>query len=507
MVMIFLAIIFSVFSTGMMSYLAMSTQIGPWIAPVFGVVIMILIMPFFNAQWFRKHAIIMISAGSVGGMIGICLGFSLPSFYFMHRTLFEYWIRNPVYFCMIIAAFVFVAALYAFLLAYILRNYFLVRTHPEFPMSKLIYDVIYVDKSKFTRLMMLVGLFLSGFWNILSSVGNFGLSSYSSFMHMAPLLSSVGFMTSLNTSVPILIGLITRVVILQMVHIYIPNNLTDHAFLITFCSGMLFSWFVTYSINFWNKKTLDYWKNNSFFLKVISQKWFAIWYLVTAAALFILFTYWGMNVLLTFFILVMLMWIARYMVDIISEVGIIEIDTYVWFVLLSVVYFIPTASLSIIALSVFSMICLGLVIDFVFSYKLADLSGIDYKVITKYQVIAVITSACSAGLIFWYLNHVFDLGSFDLMANKAHEFDSIIKYGKYNYKIFLAGFGFTLFLRHFTKHILTITGGVLMSPFVSAILIASGAFARLIKNREKLYPVCFGVYAGHMLWMILAALK
>ncbi len=505
MLMIFLAMFFSVFSTGMMGYLAMSTQLGPWVAPIFSVVLMTLIIPFFNAQWIKKHAIIIISSGSVGGMIGICLGFSLPSFYFMHRSLFEYWVAHTSHFFMIVAAFVLVSASYAFLITYILKDYFLVQTHPDFPMSKLIYDVIYIDKNKNARLMMFVGLLLSGLWNSLTFVSAFSLSSYSSFIHMIPLLSSVGFITGLHSAVPILIGLIIRVIILRAVHIYIPSNLTDHAFLITFCSGMLFSWFLAYFYEFLNKKPLN--THRSFLLKMSSQKWFVLWCLVTVAIVLAFFAYWDMNVLMMFLMFALLILLARYMIDIISVFGIIEIDTYVWFLLLMAIYFISATSLSIVALSLFSMISLGLVVNFMFSYKLADLSGIDYKVIVKYQLIAVISSACVAGFWFWYLNNIFGFGSFDLIANKAHELDAIVRYGKYNYKIFLAGFGLTVFLRRFTENVLTITGGVLMTPFVSATLIASGAVAHLIKDRQRLYPVCFGVYAGHMLWMVLSVFK
>jgi hypothetical protein len=500
--MIFLTIFFSVFSTGMMSYLAMSTHLGPWMAPIFSVVVIILILPLFKAQWFRRHAVIMIATGSVGGMIGICLGLSLPSFYFMHRTLFDYWSNNPIHFSMIILGFIFAAASYAFFLGYVLKDYFLVKTHPEFPMSKLIYDVIYVDKTNITRLMMIFGVVLSSFWNILSHVGKFSLSYYSAFMHMAPMLSSIGFMSGVNSAPSILIGLITRIIIFRLVHIYVPNNLTEYAFLITFCSGMLFCWFVFSMIDFSNKKFLIYWKDHFFSIKKSFGLWIFSWYLLTASTVFLFFIYWGMSILFMVLVFIMLIWLAWYMVNIISDVGVIEIDTYVWFILLIAIYFIPSTSLSIVALSVFGMLCLGLVVDFMFSYKLADLSGIEYKVIFKYQLIAVIASACTAGFWFWNLDNIFNLGSFDLIANKAHQFDSIVRYSKYNYKIFLTGFGFALCLSRFTNNILTITGGVLMTPFFSVTLIASGAVAHLIKNREKFYPLCFGIYAGHMLWMI-----
>jgi hypothetical protein len=412
--------------------------------------------------------------------------------------------EHPFNFAMIVAVFILAAASYAFVLAYILRNYFLMQTHPRFPMSQLIHDVVYIDKNKQSRFMMFSGLFLSTCWDIFSFVGKLSLSPYNSLIHMAPLLSSVGFMAAIDIAIPIFLGLITRVVVLNLVHIYIPSNLTDHSFLITFCSGMIFSWFVFYTLSFWTKKSVHYWKHKSFLLKMSTQKWFVWWYLATALVVFTLFAYWNIKIVTMLIIFIVLMWLARYMIDIVSTVGVIEVDTYVWFILLIVIYFTPIASLNIVALSVFSMLCLGMVVDLLFSYKLADLSGIDYRFITRYQIVAVICSSLTAGFLFWYISKTFDIGSFNLISDKAHELDSIMRFGKYDYKIFAAGFVYSAILGRFFKGILTIVGAVLMTPFVSTMLVASGAVAHLVKNREQYYPLCFGIYAGHMLWMILS---
>ena len=102
MLMMLLTIFFSIISTGIMSYLSMSTHLGPWVAPVFAVVSVAFIKPFFTKNWISKHLIVGIIGGSVGGMVGICIGFSFPSFYFMHRRLFEYWSHTPIYFSIVI---------------------------------------------------------------------------------------------------------------------------------------------------------------------------------------------------------------------------------------------------------------------------------------------------------------------------------------------------------------------------------------------------------------------
>jgi len=509
-----LSVFFSMMSTGMMSYLAMNTQLGPWVAPVFVVVCMVLLMPLFNAAWFKKNVVIIIAAGSVGGMVGLCLGLTFPSFYFLHRHLFDWMLLHPIFFAAIVSSFVLCAAAYAFLLAYVLRHFFLVhmdamklhQTHDRFPMSQLVHDVIFVEKQREARIFMVIGLGLSAAWSVIVMMGRFALAAYSLQVNMIPLLISIGFIAGRVIAPPMLLGLVTRVFVLDIVHWYVPSTLSDQSFLITFCSGMILVWFVRLVILFWvDKKELS--RNQSYLARMDNKWWFAGWNLATAALVFVLLTAWGTPLLVQLYVFGLLSWLAKYLVEIIAKIGVIEIDSYVWFILLPVVYFAAPSSLSVLAIAVFSTLCLGLVVDFLFSYKLAQLAKVPYQFVLRYQIIAAVCASLAAGVLFVWYSSSWGIGSFALMAPKARELDDIIQFGRYDYKILCAGFVYGVCMLALTKELLIVVGAMLMAPAISSWLVLAGALAHLIKNRERFYPVWFGVYAGHMLWMVLAAFK
>lgn len=506
MLMTILSVFFSVMSTAMMSYLAMNTQLGPWVAPVFVVVCMVLLVPLFDTKWFKENVVMAIAAGSVGGMIGLCLGLTFPSFYFLHRHLFDWMLLHPKLFALVVGSFVLCAAAYAFLLAYVLRHLFLVQTHDRFPMSQLVYDVIYVEKQREARFFMIIGLALSSAWNFVMVVGRFAVAAYSLQLNMIPLLISIGFIAGRVIAPPMLFGLVTRVFVLDIVHWYVPSALSDQSFLITFCSGMILVWFVRLMVLFIVDKN-ELFRHQSYLAHMDNKRWFVGWQLLTAALVFALLTAWGAPILVQLYVFILLSWLAKYLVEIIAKIGVIEIDSYVWFILLPAVYFAAPSSLSVLSIAVFSTLCLGLVVDFLFSYKLAQLANVSYRLVLKYQIISVVCAAISAGILFVWYSSAWGIGSFALMAPKARELDDIIQFGRYDYKILGAGFIYGLFMLVLTRELLIVIGAMLMSPVISTWLVLSGALAHLVKNRERFYPVWFGVYAGHMLWMVLAAFK
>jgi hypothetical protein len=112
-----------------------------------------------------------------------------------------------------------------------------------------------------------------------------------------------------------------------------------------------------------------------------------------------------------------------------------------------------------------------------------------------------------AGIIFWYFCSSFSIQSYAALAEKTYQFEDFIKFAQYNQKVFFVGFFYGAILHYIVGELLAIISGVLMDPIVAAVLVASGAFANMIKKREKIYPVFLGIYAGHMLWTLLAVFK
>ena len=79
----------------------MVTMIGPWIAPTL-VLMGSLILKMRNKNQISQELALMQTVGSVGGIIGAGIGFSLPTLYFLDKNLFNNWLEQPIAFCIII---------------------------------------------------------------------------------------------------------------------------------------------------------------------------------------------------------------------------------------------------------------------------------------------------------------------------------------------------------------------------------------------------------------------
>jgi hypothetical protein len=503
MLMLLLCIFFSTISTAMMSYLAMNTQLGPWVAPVFVVVCMAFVIPFVKNKWFYEHAIVTIAAGSAGGMIGICLGLAFPSMYFLHQSLLQVWLADPFMICTIVFIFVLCAAWYAFLLTYFLRWYFLQAPGARFPMSQLVYQVIDVDIAQKSRRLILSGFCVASAWNATVIALGSSVMAYASPLHMFPLLMSVGFVAGKVIALPTFLGLITRVVALDVIKSFLHTTASQQQMLITFCLGMLIVLFVRLIIEtVRHRRTALIRQGHAFMFKKFTEPKFAAVYagcmVVSAAYL----KFWGVEWLSILCTWILIGWLSRYMIELIAWVGIVEIDAYVWVLLLPVLYTLGPTSLASVVIAIFATLTLGLVVDMMFSYKLADLANISYAKIVRYQMIAIFCAAIAGGLFLYGYAQLKGIDAFGF-APKAYELEQIINFGKYDFRVLCAGMMFALLVLLLTSELLVVIGAALMTPFMASVLVLAGVLAHLIKKPEHWYPLWFGVYAGHMLWLII----
>jgi|GEM_PF-1250687 len=505
MLMCFLSVFFSIISTGMMSYLAMTTQLGPWVAPVFVVVSMVLMMPFFDARWFKKNVVVTIAAGSIGGMVGICLGLSIPSFYFLHHHLFVRWLSSPWMFVGIIAGFVLCASAFALLIAMTIKDRVLAKPSARFPMVQLVHNVIFIETQQMAQTFMWMGISFATMWNLLMWCARSALSSFVLQMHVIPMLLSVGFVAGIVIAPPVLLGLATRVFIIETLHQYIVTTVSAHVFLITFASGMLITWLCQFAIKMLLFQKLKALLSYNFWVqKRDNIRWY-VYSLMILCCVILLLSLWGTTLFAQWYVIGMILILSWYLVQIVAEVGVVEVDSYVWFIVLPLIYFASLSSLTIVAIAVFATLCLGLVIDCLFSYKLAQLSKIEFASVFKYQIISSVVASVSVGVFFLWYSKTFELDSFSLFVSRAHELDDIIKFGRYDYRILLCGFLYGWVVRAVTTDLLIVIGAVLMAPSISIWLVIAGAFAHIVRQREKYYPLWFGVYAGHSLWLIVRA--
>src|SRR5665647_1235310 len=142
---IFFSIIFSIFSTVVMSYISMATPIGPWIAPTIALLAMLLLKLFAIKHNNVERVGLITTAGSIGGILATGMGFSFPTLYFVDPVLFNQWLASPLYFVGILAALAIVAGGFGLWLANILEHRFIVEQQLAFPIGQLVYKMLALE--------------------------------------------------------------------------------------------------------------------------------------------------------------------------------------------------------------------------------------------------------------------------------------------------------------------------------------------------------------------------
>jgi hypothetical protein len=464
-------------------------------------------MPLVSRSWFREHVIITIAAGSIGGMVGTCLGLTWPSFYFLHEHAFIESMKSPMIFAGTISLFVLSAGILAFLIAYLIKDHLIIEHKLPFPMSRLVHNIVYIDKEKSSQAMMTQGIVASTAWNIFLLAQRMWLHPYALQLHMIPMLISIGFVAGRLSTVPLLVGMTSRKLVLYGLRNNFFVGYSDKEFIIRFCSGVLLALFLSRLVLLFKQRrhllaTSDFF---TVFMRLYKRRFLRIFFVASIICSILLLHAWNVSwfsQIYVFIILLFLCYNAAYMVGV---VGVIELGLFVWLIVLPLVDIYTVASTSVVAVAVFSMICIGLLIDLMFSCKLASLSQIAYSKIVRYQILGFVVAVICSGFIMWWYAHTLQLGSTSLMAQSAQGFDLMIQVGQYSHRVVLCGVLFGLVLRRVVSEPFTVIGSMLMSTSITFWLVLAGAFSYFIKKDEKYYPFWFGVYASHALWMMILA--
>lgn len=509
MLMIILSVLFSSLSVCTMSYLAMTTQMGPWVAPIFVVVCMTFAIFLVNRLWFHEHAVVTIVAGSMGGVIGLCVGLSFPLFYFLQRAWFVYLLSQPILFFSVVVTFVLTACVYAMFFAYFLRSYFLSKSKALFPISQLVYDMLIVNSGKKSHWFMLIGLGIASLWDGISLFIPASFVLFATTIHMAPMLFSVGFIAGNFIILPTIIGLCIRLFVLDGVKELISNNTIHSTALLTaFSFGMIlvavcrFIWF--------SFKKKRYGLAIGTFKPVFhmpAKKAFGLLILFFVVISKIFSFYCGCSLMIPGLVLILVAWLLKYVVEIYSELGVIDVSSFAWFIVLPIVYFFHVPSLVFITIFSFSVLCFGLVVDCFFSYKLAELANLSFSKILKYQIIGSLSAAVAVAIFLYCFATSAHFVNISILIDRIPEMSAMASFTEYDLVIFLAGFlcGWCVVL--LTSDLLIVIAVILTSPLVAAILSVAAITSDFTSKPKRWYPLWFGVYAGHMFWLIVRSLK
>lgn len=530
LIAILFSIFFSIFSTVVMSYISMATPIGPWISPTIAMLTM-LILKLFAAQNVQRVGLIT-TAGSIGGILATGMGFSFPTLYFVDPILFNQWLAAPLYFVSILAALSLTAGGFGLWLANILEHRFIVDQNLAFPVGQLVYKMIAIEH----QIKKTWGLVIGFVGTLLFCIAQDGLLAVKGFIPKSltllpkitfnaliipairfdifPMMWAIGFVTGHVVAVPLLVGALTKICLIDPInHIYFPA-LSSIEFILAFCSGMVISGTL---MSFINAPKLMYRAINKIIKNGMSNfsnvnaytgmsSLYVAQFAVVLIALVSFLTYLGLSFFAQLYVIIFTAMCTYEIIDQAGKIGLARLGMFATFVMVPGMLLFKLTMIQIVFIAAFVEICGGVAVDVLFGRKLAHCAGISSKKMERYQWLGLFVSSLTVGLVFLVLINHFGLGSSELFALKAQNRQLLINAQNFNLYVLAFGFIFGFLLKELKVNPSLVLGGILMPINISIGLIVGGLCALFTKDREQWYPFWSGVFASNSIWMLIRAI-
>jgi len=585
-----IAIILSVFSTAVMSYIAMATPIGPWIAPTL-VLIALLIFKLCTqnlaqssdsqaadsadqtlaqspADSATQSIVLVTVAGSIGGILATGIGFSFPTLYFAGPELFNSWLARPLYFISMLAGISCAAGVFGFLLANIFEYKVIEQDNLPFPISVLIHKMVIAGNQLRKAYELIAGFLGTIIFCFLQDGVSFFQGIVPKSIQLAPsiiacgvvripaiafdlwpMLWAIGFITGHVIAVPLAVGAISRIALVDPLNAIWFCNISAIEFSFAFCSGMvlfgalesvirmprmvrqLYTWLTgTVSGVQANTQTtvrvLDQHRENKDGSKKNSDKKTAFWQaiewqnivgavsfteqlslLIFVAALLLVL---GFSWLQALYLLALTGIFTYQMVVIAGKWGIAPLGRFATFVMLPAMLFFSLDITRIVYIATFVEVCGGVAVDIRFGRAVAKKSNIDRRLVKRYQYLGLIVSVLTIGIACWMLVKACGLGSAQLFAYKAQSrhllINALLNGENFSWIILLIGALFSFLLARFGCNPMLVMGGLLMPLNLSLGLIFGGILTYLVRDRQEWEPLWSGVFAANSVWMLLKAI-
>ena len=526
------SICLSIVSTAIMSYIALATSTGPWIEPtlvLLGIIIFRFIL-YRITPMNINHAIgYSTISGAIGGIVAVACAWTVPTLYFLDPALFNAWLKTPFYFAGILSATVLVAGGLGFIIANSLEHHLLDEMNVPFPIGALVHKMIFAQNQAKKTGELIVGAassivltiinncssYLSNKINIIPAL-SYGLIHIPSIcirFDLFPIFLSIGFVTGHVIALPLLFGLVSKIFLIEPLQRFFFPALATHDFLNNFVSGIVIQGAVL-SIAGLPRMVIATVKHarqnhilNSIHNVSLVTHGYTLAKIISALLLTVAFLYYFNFSLIAQLYLVTFTIICTYQVLLIAgKTGLAPFPRFATFVLIPGMIFFRFDRVQIMMVSAFVEICCGVAVDVLFGRKMAQLSQMDHRKTIFFQLVGLIISALSIGIIFYFLIYHFGLGSPELFAQRAQARALLVQSKQFSYTITLLGTIFGFCLRTIRVNYLLVIGSLLMQPELSFSLILGGLLTYLPKDKEAYYPFWSGVFAASSLLMLIHAL-
>lgn len=529
-IVIIISIALSLFSTIVMSYVSLATPIGPWIAPT--LVFIALLVSRAIVRITTTSMAYAVSAGSIGGIMATACAFSFPTIYFLDPTLFNTWMRSPLFFSALLGSFSFLAGAFGIVVADMSEKTLLDTQNLSFPIGQMIHKMIAAQNQIRKAYELMVGFATAAIFSflqgglllthaiipksvtVLPSVKFliFSLPRMVINLDIAPMIWAIGFVTGHVIALPLAVGACANIVLLAPVQRSFFSYLSSMEFTLAFCSGIVF--FITMmSVVSMPKQIINGIRNS---LKKMAYKKKSIMsYLQMRDVFFSLFIAVGLVMFLSYFAfpwyvqlyLIVCSVVTTYQIAAIAgRIGLALLGRFATFVMVPAMLMFNINYVHMVFIATFVEMAGGVAADVLFGRKLAQLSDISRATMRKYQLLGLVVTSMSIGAIFWLLINHFGLGSPELFAYRAQSRQLLIQAKHFDYTVVAVGALFGMLLQQIRLNPMLVLGGLLMPLDITFGLVAGGFLAVMSSDKEGWYPFWSGIFASNSLCMLLRAI-
>jgi len=535
---IVLSILFSIFSTAVMSYLSMAIPIGPWIAPTLALLAMLVFQLFSQTKNKVKKIALATSAGSVGGILATAFGFYFPTLYFLDKPGFNAWMASPISFALFLGGLGFISGWFGLWVANVMEHKFLVEEKLPFPIGQLVYKTIMAQAQVRKAVELVIGFFgTTAFCFFQDGLRGFSGFIPKSFLLIAPrllwvfkipkvtldiwpMLWALGFVTGHVIALPLAVGVLAKVVLVSPANLLLFPSIKPLEFTLTFSSGMVLFGavfgFIATPKSLWkaikniahgnfrgSKKDSSAAATQQLTARLVE---FGLFLIPTITFL----TYFGFSFVSQFYLLLFGFVCAYQIAQIAGKIGLAFMGRFATFVMVPAMYLFGLNPTQIVVITTFVGAAGGVATDVLFGRKLGELASIASKRMKQYQYFGLIVSCLSLGAVFWFLINHFGLGSEEIFAYRAQNRWLLIRTlqnaRSFNFFVLFLGFLFGYALKKLKISPMLVLGGLFMPVNISLGLVLGGCVAYLVKEKERWFPFWSGVYAANSVWMLLRAI-
>jgi hypothetical protein len=239
-----------------------------------------------------------------------------------------------------------------------------------------------------------------------------------------PLLWAIGFVTGHVMFVPLGVGLLSKLFVVDLINRQWFAAMSNNEFTLAFGSGMVLAGTITGMLNtpavlykaFKQLRFSTHLESKKSLFKTIMS----LETIILIGLIITFLTYFNFSLIAQLYLIIFTFICTYQMAVIAGKIGLAQLGRFATFVMVPAIFLFNINYIQIMLLATFVEICGGVAVDALFGRKMAYLGNVSTGKIKNYQLFGLIISSLTIGVVAWLLINRFGLGSQELYAQKAY---------------------------------------------------------------------------------------